>query len=99
MERGLMPQFVGRNHGMHVVQNSSCTKKRIHALCSYRNNGVYMTPEELKPIVEAHGGPELFAPLIGVKPRIVYYWLRGERNMEEPTEKLIRTLKPKRSRT
>ncbi len=51
-----------------------------------------MTPSELKPIVDAYGGPEEFAPLLGVKPRIVYYWLAGKRNMSEPTAKLIRKL-------
>lgn len=55
-----------------------------------------MTPTELKPIVEAWGGAEKFATLLGVKTRIVYYWLAGDRKMSEPTAKLIKTLKPKK---
>jgi DNA-binding transcriptional regulator YiaG len=57
-----------------------------------------MTPAELKPIVDAWGGPEKFAAILGVGQRIVYYWLDGKRNMSEPTAKLIRSLKPPKSR-
>jgi DNA-binding transcriptional regulator YdaS (Cro superfamily) len=57
-----------------------------------------MTPAELKPIVEAWGGPDKLAAILGVKPRIVYYWLAGKRNMSEPTAKLIRSLKPPKPR-
>jgi DNA-binding transcriptional regulator YdaS (Cro superfamily) len=52
-----------------------------------------MTPAELKPIVETWGGPERFATILGVGPRVVYYWLEGKRNMSAPTAKLIRSLK------
>jgi hypothetical protein len=54
-----------------------------------------MKSAELKPIVAAWGGPEKFAAIIGVKSRIVYYWLSDDRKMSEPTDKLIRSLKPK----
>lgn len=53
-------------------------------------------PAELKPIVDIWGGVEKFAAILGVKPRIVYYWLSGARTMSEPTAKLIRTLKPRK---
>jgi len=51
-----------------------------------------MNPTELKPIVDAYGGPELFAPHAGVKPRLVYYWLSGEREMRPATAILVRNL-------
>lgn len=57
-----------------------------------------MTPEELKPIVEAWGGPEKFARLIDVKERTVKAWLYGERGIKPPVAKLIRSLKPKKTR-
>lgn len=57
-----------------------------------------MTPEELKPIVEAWGGPETFAKLLDVRPRTVESWLRGERGIKPPVAKLILSLKPKKTR-
>ena len=54
-----------------------------------------MTPEELKPIVAAWGGPEKFAKLLDVKPRTVESWIRGERGIKPPVAKLIRSLKLK----
>lgn len=57
-----------------------------------------MTPEELKPIVEAWGGPEKFAKLLDVKPRTVNSWLRGERGIKPPIVKLIQSLKPPKPR-
>lgn len=53
-----------------------------------------MTPEELKPIVSAWGGPEKLAAILEVSPRIVYYWLEGKRTMSKPVSKLIRLLTP-----
>lgn len=49
-----------------------------------------MTPQELRLLVDAHGGPEAFAPLIGVKPRFLYYLLAGKRRMSPRTEMLVR---------
>ena len=53
-----------------------------------------MTPDELKPIVAAWGGPEKFADLLEVSPRIVYYWLQGKRSISKPVARLIRLLTP-----
>lgn len=55
-----------------------------------------MTPEELKPIVESWGGIEKFARLIDAKERTVKSWLYGERRIQPPIAKLIRSLKPKK---
>jgi hypothetical protein len=57
-----------------------------------------MTPEELKSIVAAWGGPEKFAKLIDVKERTVKAWLYGERGIKPPVAMLIRSLKPKKPR-
>jgi DNA-binding transcriptional regulator YiaG len=57
-----------------------------------------LTPAELKPIVEAWGGPEKFAKLIDAKERTVKAWLYGERNIKPPIAKLIRSLKPQKPR-
>lgn len=57
-----------------------------------------MTPDELKPIVEAWGGIDKFAALIDAKPRTVKAWIYGERNIQPPIAKLIRNLRPKRSK-
>lgn len=55
-----------------------------------------MTPEELKPIVISWGGTEKFAKVIDAKERTVKAWLYGERNIQPPIAKLIRSLKPRR---
>jgi DNA-binding transcriptional regulator YiaG len=52
-----------------------------------------LTPAELKPIVKAWGGPEKFAKLIDAKERTVKSWLYGERKIQPPIAKLIRSLK------
>ncbi len=57
-----------------------------------------LTPEELKPIVEAWGGPKKFAAIIDAKERTVKAWLYGERNIKPPIAKLIRSLKPPKPR-
>jgi len=57
-----------------------------------KGGGVAIPPQELRRIVEAYGGPEAFAPLIGVKPRFVYYLLAGKRKLSPRTEMLVRQL-------
>jgi hypothetical protein len=54
--------------------------------------GASIPPQELRRIVEAYGGPEAFAPLIGVKLRFLYYLLAGKRRMSPRTEMLVRKL-------
>lgn len=36
-----------------------------------------MTPDDLRPLVNAAGGAKPFASLLRVTHRIVYYWLDG----------------------
>lgn len=51
-----------------------------------------ISPAELKPIVDAWGGPEKFAAIIDAKERTVKAWLYGERKIKPPIAKLIRSL-------
>lgn len=53
-----------------------------------------LTPSELKPIIDAWGGPEKFAAMLEVGPRIVYYWLAGKKRISKPMSRLIRMLTP-----
>ena len=57
-----------------------------------------MTPEELKPIVDAWGGVEKFARMLDVSNRTVSYWLAGTHKIKPPVAMLIRSLKPKKPR-
>ena len=52
-----------------------------------------MTPEQLKPVVEAKGGVDRLAKRLGVTPRTVYRWLDGTRRLGPVAAKLIRTLR------
>lgn len=57
-----------------------------------------LLPDELRPIVDAWGGPEKFAGIIHAKERTVNSWLYGERKIKPPIAKLIRSLKPPKQR-
>ena len=52
-----------------------------------------MTPEELRPIVEAAGSVNEFAALIDASPRTVYCWLDGTRRIRPTVAAFIRGLK------
>ena len=51
-----------------------------------------MQNEELRPIIEAWGGPERFAAVMHVQPRTVYRWLDSSRKISPMMAKLIRML-------
>lgn len=82
-----------------LVECGSCYNSQLRQEDIVRAEEVPMLPTELKPIVEANGGPENLANLVGVKTRIVYYWLAGKRRMSQPTAKLIRSLNPPKQET
>lgn len=53
-----------------------------------------MTPQELRPIVDAWGGVEKFARILDVSNRTVSYWLAGTHKIKPPIATLIRSLEP-----
>lgn len=57
-----------------------------------------MTPDELRPIIEAWGGVEKFARILDVSNRTVSYWLAGKHTIKPPIAKLIWQLQPPTTR-
>jgi len=53
-----------------------------------------VTSEELRAIVNAHGGTREFAAALKVSQRIVQYWLAGKRRIRPVIEDRIRDLEP-----
>ena len=51
-----------------------------------------MTAEELRPIVERHGGTGRFAVKLKVSKRIVQYWLAKKRRIRPVIEDRIREM-------
>lgn len=55
-----------------------------------------METEELRVVVERHGGTRAFAATLKVSMRTVQYWLAGKRRIRPMVEDRIRSLKPPR---
>ena len=75
----------------HREQLCRRTAAAVHQ--GQRLPGGRVTPEQLKPVVEAKGGVDRLAKRLGVTPRTVYRWLDGTRRLGPVAAKLIRTLR------